>query len=79
MTSDPSPFELATGELRKLGITLSKLPGEYRVNFSNANDATARTLEPWTRHLPPAALWPQSEPRPTPLKAEARDAGDRDA
>lgn len=38
-------FEIATAELRKLGITLSKLPGEYRVNFANANDATARTLE----------------------------------
>jgi hypothetical protein len=45
MTGDPSPFELATAELRKLGITLRQLPGEYRVNFSNANDATARTLE----------------------------------
>lgn len=46
MTDDArQPFELATAELRKLGITLARLPGEYRVNFANANDATARTLE----------------------------------
>ena len=46
MTDDArQPFELATAELRKLGITLARLPGEYRVNFQNANDATARTLE----------------------------------
>ena len=46
MTEDTAPpFEQATAELRKLGITLARLPGEYRVNFSNANDATARTLE----------------------------------
>jgi hypothetical protein len=41
----PSPFELATAELRKLGITLRQLPGEYTVNFANSGDATARTLE----------------------------------
>jgi hypothetical protein len=41
----PSPFELAAAELRALGITLARLPGEYRVNFHNAGDATARTAE----------------------------------
>jgi len=41
----PSPFELATAKLRKLGITLARLPGEYRVNFRNGVDATARTAE----------------------------------
>jgi hypothetical protein len=48
VTADPpalSPFELAAAELRKLGITLSSLPGEYRVNFRNGADATARTAE----------------------------------
>jgi len=41
----PSPFELAAAELRPLGITLASLPGEYRVNYRNGGDATARTAE----------------------------------
>ena len=47
MTGDPSlsPFELASAELRRLGITLTNLPGEYRVNFHNGADATARMAE----------------------------------
>jgi hypothetical protein len=45
MTDIPSPFELAAAELRALGITLARLPGEYRVNFRNGSDATARMAE----------------------------------
>jgi hypothetical protein len=47
MTADPSPspFELAAAELRALGITLASLPGEYRVNYRNGSDATARMAE----------------------------------
>jgi hypothetical protein len=47
MTGDafPSPFELATIELRALGITIARLPGEYRVNYRNGAEATARTVE----------------------------------
>ena len=41
----PSPFELATAELRKLGITLARLPGEYRVNFHNGAESTAQIAE----------------------------------
>jgi hypothetical protein len=41
----PSPFEIAAAELRKLGITLARLPGEYRVNFHNGTEATAQTAE----------------------------------
>jgi hypothetical protein len=40
-----SPFELATAELRALGITLVRLPAEYRVNFRNGADATALRVE----------------------------------
>jgi hypothetical protein len=40
-----SPFELAAAELRALGITLARLPGEYRVNIRNGADTTARTAE----------------------------------
>ena len=43
--TERTPFELATGELRKLGITLRQLPGEFSVNFHNGSDATARTVE----------------------------------
>jgi hypothetical protein len=43
--TERTPFELATGELRKLGITLRQLPGEFSVNFHNGTDATARTAE----------------------------------
>jgi hypothetical protein len=43
--SDPTPFELAAGELRKLGITLRELPGEFSVNFRDGNDATTRNAE----------------------------------
>jgi hypothetical protein len=47
MTGDPSPspFELATAELRALGITLARFPGEYRVNFRHGAESTARTVE----------------------------------
>jgi hypothetical protein len=40
-----SPFELAATQLRALGITLARLPGEYRINFRNGADATARMAE----------------------------------
>jgi hypothetical protein len=43
--TEPTPFELAAGELRKLGITLRQLPGEFSVNFRDGNDTTARTAE----------------------------------
>src|SRR5947208_2959866 len=48
MTGDPpalSRFELAARELRALGITLTRLPGEYRINFRTGTDATARMVE----------------------------------
>jgi hypothetical protein len=46
MTGDvPSPFELAAAELRALGIVLTRLPGEYRVNYRNGGDGTARLAE----------------------------------
>ena len=41
----PSPFELAAAELRALGISLRRLPGEYRVNYRNGGDGTARLAE----------------------------------
>jgi hypothetical protein len=40
-----SPFELAATELRALGITLARLPGEYRVDFHDGSNATARMAE----------------------------------
>jgi hypothetical protein len=43
---DPrSPFELVSAELRKLGIRLRSLPGEYCLNFRDAGDATARMAD----------------------------------
>jgi hypothetical protein len=45
-----SPFELAAAELRKLGIRLTRLPGEYRVNFHNGAESTAQpaeTIDAW--------------------------------
>ena len=39
----PSPFEIAAAELRKLGLDLTRLPGEYRVNFHNG--AALKVLE----------------------------------
>lgn len=44
-TPPPSPFELAAAELRALGIMLARLPGQYRVNFRNGAESTARTVE----------------------------------
>src|SRR5271154_5015484 len=40
-----SPFDLASAELDRLGITIARLPGEYRVNYRNGADAAARTAE----------------------------------
>jgi hypothetical protein len=48
MTGDQPPlsrFELAARELRALGIVMTRLPGEYRVNFRTGTDATARRIE----------------------------------
>lgn len=43
---DPtSRFELVSAELRALGITLRRLPGEYCVNFRNGSDKTARLAD----------------------------------
>ena len=35
-------FEIAYNEMRALGLTLRRLPGEYCVNFRDGGDATAR-------------------------------------
>ena len=43
--TERTPFELATAELRKLGITLRQLPGEFSVNSRDGNAATARAAE----------------------------------
>jgi hypothetical protein len=40
-----SRFEFAARELRARGITVASLPGEYRVNYRNGGDATARMAE----------------------------------
>ena len=40
-----SCFEIVAAELRALGITLQRLPGEYRVNFRNGGNATARMAD----------------------------------
>jgi hypothetical protein len=45
MTEPGSPFELAAAELRALSISLTRLPGEYRVNYRNGGDGTARLAE----------------------------------
>jgi hypothetical protein len=45
MSVPPSPFELAAAELRALGVVLTRLPGEYRVNYRNGGDGTARLAE----------------------------------
>jgi hypothetical protein len=47
MTDIPgiSRFELAARELRALGITLTRLPGEYCVNIRDGTEATAQTAE----------------------------------
>jgi hypothetical protein len=51
LVSELYPFELAAVGLRALGITLARLPGEYRVNFHNGTDATARTAETFDEAL----------------------------
>jgi hypothetical protein len=52
MTGDPpalSRFELAARELRALGIVMTRLPGEYRVNYrSGTTKPGAREARPTT-------------------------------
>ena len=68
----PSPFELAAAKLCALGITLARLPDDYRVNFHNAGDATALPSRHWTRPSPAVAAW-----RPTlPHRRRESAAGD---
>jgi hypothetical protein len=48
MPTDPdlhSHFELVAAELRALGVSVRRLPGEYAVNFRNGGDATARMAD----------------------------------
>jgi hypothetical protein len=45
MTVPISRFELIAAELRALGISLRRLPGEYCVNFRNGGDASARMAD----------------------------------
>jgi hypothetical protein len=44
MTYDESRsrFEIIAAELHALSLTIQRLPGEYRVNFRNGGDGTAR-------------------------------------
>ena len=43
---DPrTSFEVASSELRALGITLRRLPGEYCVNFRYGGETTARMAD----------------------------------
>lgn len=45
-SNDPhSRFDLVASELRALGISLRRLPGEYCVNFRNGGEDTARMAE----------------------------------
>jgi hypothetical protein len=45
MSDAISRLELVTAELRSLGMTLRRLPGEYCVNFRNGGDGTARLAD----------------------------------
>jgi hypothetical protein len=40
-----SPFQIATAELRALGIIITRQPGEYSVNFLNGKSDTAASRE----------------------------------
>jgi hypothetical protein len=46
-----SPFEIASDELRALGIRLRRLPGEYSVNFQGGGERSARLVETLTEAL----------------------------
>jgi hypothetical protein len=41
----PSPFDQAVAGLARLGITLQRQPGQYRVNYRNGSDATAEIAD----------------------------------
>ena len=45
MTDPLYRFDLVAAELRALGLTLRRLPGEYCVNFPYGGDKTARMAE----------------------------------
>ena len=53
-----------------LGITVARLPGEYRVKYRNATDATARMAETLDQAVWPAARTaPRGAPFGPPRKA----------
>ena len=76
--TERTPFELAAGELRKLGITLRQLPGEYQVNLTGGPDENAlaaETLEEalelgrdMAKTLAPATAGPRGKRRRRPLR-----------
>ena|SRR5271170_631838 len=68
-------FELAAAELRKLGITLTRLPGEYRVNLTGGPDVGALTAETLDQALAlgrDMAVTLQATPPPTRQKGRRR-------
>ena len=76
MTACRSPFEAAAIELRALGLTLTQLPGEYRINYRHGADATAQIAETLAEALAighaMAAARPPTRPRRRWRKARRR-------
>ena len=63
-----TPFQIASAELRALGLVLQQAPGHYRVNFRNGRAETAYTTDDLqsavTRGREMAASPPQSPEPP---------------
>jgi hypothetical protein len=68
----PSPFELAAAALARLGITLERLPGEYRVNYRNGSEATAEISERLDEAIEIGRSLAAARPRAKPIRRRYR-------
>lgn len=70
MTNERSSFDLYAAELARLGVVLTRLPGEYRVNFRAAGDATARIVETIDEALVAGREMAAEAPKKPPVKKQ---------
>jgi hypothetical protein len=73
MTDTPgiSRFELAARELRALGIAITRLPGEYAVNYLNGKPDTAACRENLDEAIALGRIMAQEAPAAAARKAAA--------
>jgi hypothetical protein len=78
MTGEAPPlprFDTIAAELRKLGVTLAPLLGEYRLNYRNGNETAVRTAETLDEAVELGRTMAAGAPAPAGPRRESAAAG----